>query len=293
MGRMKVLVTGAGGRTGQAIVPALAGAGHAVRVFVRRPESGAALKALGAAEVAQGDLNDDAGVADALQGADALYHIPPTMSPNEIAIGQRLIAAAQGVELGHFVYHSVLHPQIQGLPHHWNKLFVEEALIESGLPFTILQPCSYMQNTLGDWKNITGAGVHTMAFSVDRALSLIDLSDVAAVAAKVVGDPAHHGAIYELAGPALSVRDKARILSDVLGREVRPVEESIAQWKDKVTAGGMPAHMVEGRAHMFAHYDEAGLTGNPGVLEWLLGRAATSFAEFVTRAAEERVHERA
>ncbi len=285
---MKVLVTGAGGRTGQAIVPALAGAGHAVRVFVRRPESGAALKALGAAEVAQGDLDDDASVAGALQDIDALYHIPPTMSPNEIAIGQRLIAAAQASGLGHFVYHSVLHPQIQGLPHHWNKLFVEEALIESGLPFTILQPCSYMQNTLGDWKNITGAGTHTMAFSVDRALSLIDLADIAAVAAKVTGDPAHHGAIYELAGPALSVRDKARVLSEVLGREVRPVEESIAQWKAKVAAAGMPAHMVEGRAKMFAHYDENGLVGNPGILEYLLGRAATSFAAFVTRAADEK-----
>lgn len=74
----------------------------------------------------------------------------------------------------------------------------------------------------------------------------------------------------------------------MLGREVRPVQESIAQWKDKVTAGGMPAHMIEGRAQMFAHYDQSGLVGNPGVLEWLLGRAATSFAEFVTRAAEEK-----
>ncbi len=293
MADMKVLVTGAGGRTGQAIVPALVGAGHAVRVFVRRPESGAALKALGAAEVAQGDLNDDAGVAKALHGADALYHIPPTMNPDEIAIGQRLIAAAQSVGLGHFVYHSVLHPQIQSLPHHWNKLFVEEALIESGLPFTILQPCSYMQNTLGDWRNITGAGVHTMAFSVDRALSLIDLSDVAAVAAKVVGDPAHHGAVYGLAGPALSVRDKAQILSEVLGREVRPAQESVVEWKAKASAAGMPAHMIEGRAKMFAHYGENGLVGNPGILEYLLGRAATSFAEFAARVAKERVHERA
>jgi uncharacterized protein YbjT (DUF2867 family) len=285
---MKILVTGAGGRTGQAIVPALVGAGHAVRVFVRRAESGAELRALGAAEVAQGDLNDDAAVTDALQDIDALYHIPPTMSPDEIAIGQRLIAAAKSVGLGHFVYYSVLHPQIQGLPHHWNKLFVEEALIESGLPYTILQPCSYMQNTMSDWKKITGEGVHTMAFSVDRPLSLIDLADVAAVAAVVTGDPAHHYATYELAGPTLSVRDKARILSDVLGREVRAVQETITQWKESALAGGMPAHMVEGRAKMFAHYDETGLAGNPGILEWLLGRAATSFAAFVTRAAKEK-----
>ncbi len=285
---MKVLVTGAGGRTGQAIVPALAGAGHAVRVFVRRPESGAELTARGAAEVVVGDLNDDAAVENALQGVQALFHIPPTMSSDEIPIGKRMVAAAKAVGLGHFVYYSVLHPQIQGLPHHWNKLFVEEAVIESGLTYTILQPCSYMQNTMSDWANITGAGVHTMAFPVDIALSLIDLADVAAVAAKVTGNPAHYNATYELAGPALSVRDKARILSDVLGREVRPAQESVAQWKETVLAGGMPAHMVEGRAKMFAHYGETGLSANPGILEWLLGRPATGFAQFVTRAVAER-----
>ncbi len=290
---MKVLVTGAGGRTGHAVVPALAQAGHAVRVFVRRPESGEALTALGASEVAQGDLTDDASVAAAMAGAEAVYHIPPTMHPEEIAIGERVIGAALSESVAHFVCHSVLHPQIQGLPHHWNKLFVEEALLESGLPFTILQVSSYMQNTLSDWPRITAEGIHTMAYAPERALSLIDLEDVAAVAAKVVGDPSHVGAIYELAGSAQSVHDKARILGKVLGREVRAAQEPVAEWKRKAAAGGMPAHMVEGRAKMFRHYDETGLVGNPRVLEWLLGRPPTTFESFVARVVAERVHERA
>ena len=290
---MKVLVTGAAGRTGKAVVPALAQAGHAVRVFTRRAESGEALTALGASEVARGDLGDDASVAAAMTGVAAVYHIPPTMHPEEIAIGKRVIAAALTESVVHFVYHSVLHPQIQGLPHHWNKLFVEEALLESGLPSTILQVSSYMQNTLSDWGRITDEGVHTMAYAPERVLSLIDLEDVAAVAAKVVGVDSHVGAIYELAGPALSVHDKARALGKALGREVRAAQESVEEWKRKALAGGMPAHMAEGRAKMFGHYDETGLVGNPGVLEWLLGRPATTFEAFAARAAAERAHVRA
>jgi hypothetical protein len=33
------------------------------------------------------------------------------------------------------VYHSVLHPQTEQMPHHWHKLRVEEMLLESRLPW--------------------------------------------------------------------------------------------------------------------------------------------------------------
>ncbi|NQV81333.1 MAG: NmrA family NAD(P)-binding protein, partial [Alphaproteobacteria bacterium] len=179
---------------------------------------------------------------------------------------------------------SVLHPPVQALAHHWNKIFVEEALIESGLPYTILQPSSYMQNTAGDWKGILERGVHTLAFSTTASLSLVDLEDVAAVAARVIGHPAHYAAIYELAGPAmLSCEDKAAVLSDVLGRPVRAGQDSLETFRRKAGAAGMPPHVIETRAHMFAHYDTQGLPGNCNVLRWLLGRAPSSYADYVRR----------
>lgn len=280
---MIVLVTGAGGRTGQAIVPALIHAGHKVRILTRRTELGGPWAQI-PAERRQGDLGNEADVASAMEGADALYHIPPNMNPNEVAFGTRLVALAQAARLQHIVYHSVLHPQVQALPHHWNKVFVEEAVLESGLPFTILQPSSYMQNVLQDWDGITQRGVHTLGFSVQAKLSLVDLDDVAAVAAKVVGNPEHVGAIYELAGPEmLSGEDKARILSAVLGKPVRAAEESIPDFKRRALAAGMPPHVVETRAQMFAHYDHQGLVGNANVLRWLLGRAPTTFEGFLRR----------
>ncbi len=68
-----ILVTGAAGKTGKAVVEALAAKGASVRALVRRPEHAAALKALGAAEVSIGSFEDPRALARAVAGAQAIY----------------------------------------------------------------------------------------------------------------------------------------------------------------------------------------------------------------------------
>ncbi len=281
---MIVVVSGAGGRTGQSIVPALVRAGHTVRFITRKTRYSGPLASLEDAAPVIADLGNDDEIARAIEGADAVYHIPPNMHSEEIAFGKRVVAAARRAGVGHLVYHSVLHPQVEALKHHWNKVFVEEAVIESGLPYTILEPSSYMQNTMGDWKGISESGVHTLAFSTKARLCLVDLEDVAEVAALVIGNPQHHHAIYELAGPDMvSCEDKAVTLSKVLGRPVRAASDSLDDFRRKAQAAGMPPHVIETRALMFAHYDVQGLPGNPNVLGWLLGRKPTTYEQYVRR----------
>ncbi|MGH2524321.1 MAG: NmrA family NAD(P)-binding protein, partial [Anaerolineales bacterium] len=129
-----ILVTGAGGKTGQAIMRALAVRGEAVRAFTSRTQK-AWLRPL-TKEFYFGDLRDEAALREAAKGAQALYHICPNMHPEELTIGRNAIAAAKAAGIAQFVYHSVLHPQTEKMPHHWNKLRVEGMLFESGLPFT-------------------------------------------------------------------------------------------------------------------------------------------------------------
>jgi uncharacterized protein YbjT (DUF2867 family) len=284
-----ILVTGANGRTGKYIVEGFVKAGRALRVFTRSAEHGQKLIEAGAAEAVEGDLSSEADVARAMDGVKFVYHIPPNMNPKEIEFGKRLVEGAVAAGIEHFVYHSVLHPGLQGLPHHWNKLFVEEALIESGLNFSILQPSSYMQNTAMDWDRITNQGIHAMAFKANVLMSLVDLQDIGEIAAMITGNPDHYSAVYQMAGPAaLSTIDKAAILSKELGREVRGEQEPIEKWRAAAKASGIPDHVIAGREKMFAHYDEGGLAGNGQVMNFLLGRPATTFAEYVRRTIKEQ-----
>src|SRR6187402_3177446 len=90
-----IVVTGAGGKTGQAVVTALARRRAAVRAVVRREEQGAALVARGAREFAVGDMRSEADLRRALAGAEAVYHIGPNVHPEEQAIGLNAVAAAR------------------------------------------------------------------------------------------------------------------------------------------------------------------------------------------------------
>jgi len=284
-----ILVTGAGGKTGRAVVQALAARGTPVRAFVRRAQDWAVLRELGAQEFVSGDLRLAADLDRALDGVRAVYHICPNVHPDEVLIGQSAIAAARAAGVAHFVFHSVLHPQTAAMPHHWNKLRVEEALFTSGLPFTILQPAPYMQNVLAGWPAIRGRGVFTVPYSVETRLSLVDLEDVAQVAALVIGAPQHQGAIYELAGtPPMAQTEVAAQLAEALGRPVAAVSESVDTWEKRARAGGMAEAPIATLKQMFAYYADYGLPGNPNVLGWLLGRSPTRYAVFAARVARSK-----
>jgi uncharacterized protein YbjT (DUF2867 family) len=187
------------------------------------------------------------------------------------------------------VYHSVLHPQVEAMPHHWHKMRVEECLFVSGVPYTILQPAAYMQNILAQWDSITGEGVYPVPYGADTRLGMVDLEDVAAAAAAVVAGPGHTGAVYELAGPeVLTQTEVASILGRQLGREVRVRVVPLDEWAAGVRAAGLGDYAVETLRRMFAYYDRHGFWGNPNVLGWLLGRPPTGFSTFAGRAAEGR-----
>ncbi|MEW6084853.1 MAG: NmrA family NAD(P)-binding protein [Chloroflexota bacterium] len=225
-----ILVTGASGKTGKAIIKTLSKV-ESVCAFVHREEHVAELKSLGAEKVVVGDLHNEFVIRSAMQGVRAVYHICPNMNPDEVVIGNLGIEEAKRAGVEHFVYHSVLHPQIEAMNHHWQKMRVEEMLFESRLPFTILQPAPYMQNLLVGWKRIIEEGVLRVPYSVDAKFSFLDLEDLAAVARIVLTEPDHQNAVYELAGtnPA-SHAEVAEILSEVLWRDVRAEKEEVKEW---------------------------------------------------------------
>jgi NAD(P)H dehydrogenase (quinone) len=277
-----ILVTGAAGKTGQAVIKALAAKSARVRAFVRRPEQAATLKALGADEINLGTFEDADALSLAVAGTRAIYHICPNVSRDELTIARAVAAAAQAHNVKRFVFHSVLHPQIEAMPHHWNKMRAEEMLLAADFDLTILQPTAYMQNILGAWRGIVADGVLRIPYPAQTRLSLVDLDDVAEVAARVLTEDGHYGATYELAGTVpLSQIEVATTIGTVLGRDIRVEVEPVEAWESRVRAAGIGDHERATLAAMFRYYARHGLAGNSNTLRWLLGRAPHDLAHFI------------
>ncbi len=179
---------------------------------------------------------------------------------------------------------SVTHPQLEPLLNHQAKLAVERVVLQSRIPFTILQPMHYMQNI--DVVRVVADGVLRQPYSPDARLAHVDLEDVAEVAAKVVGEGTpHHHATDELCGDDyLTAHELARIIAEESGH---PVTAERAALPVRAASGNAPSEAGDYRqdamARLFDHYGRYGITGNPNVLGWLLGRPPCSFRDYVRR----------
>ncbi len=279
-----IVLTGAGGKTGKAVLEAFAAKSFDVRAVIFRQEQSKEILDLGAQETVCGDMRDQQFVHLALEGARAVYHICPNVHPEEFAIGRNVIETAKYHSVELFVYHSVLHPQTEKMVHHWQKLRVEELLFESGLAHIILQPAPYMQNLLPYWEQIIHKGIYSVPYNPAAKISLVDLADVAEAAAILVGSNKYRGGIFEIAGTwALSQRDAAAIISQHLDKDIRVEQISLDTWRQKAQQNGLGNYEIKALLDMFQYYDQYGLAGNNRILSWLLGREPTQLYHFVNQ----------
>lgn len=279
-----ILINAANGQQGKLLLPKLLKAGVELRACVQSERSAAELRAAGVADVVVGDISDPELIARALQGIEKLYHICPGIQTKERDIGFAWIDAAKAAGVQHFVFSSVLHPLITELVQHEIKRDIEEHLIASGLEFTILQPTIYMAPRR--FKPAIENGVLRAGWSLDRLQSLVDIGDVTDVAAEVLINSARHAAAtYQLVGSGrYTARDMGAIMTKVIGREVR-VEQICPEAYFKGLFGvqdmSLMPHQASVSGSLTSRYSSHNFVGNPNVLTWLLGRAPTSFEEFV------------
>ena len=280
-----ILVTAANGNQGKRLTPKLVAAGHDVRACVQSQASADHLRGLGVRDVIVGDLADPAVVERAVDGIEKVYHIGPTVHPAERAMGFAMVDAARAAGVRHFVFSSVLHAITTDLIQHEVKRDIEEHLLSSGLAFTILQPANYM--LAHRLVSVFEQDVFRLSWSLERRQSMVDLEDVADVAASVLADPGRHAAAtYELAGPGhFTAHDIGRALSDVLGREIGVEEMDVNAFIRARFGLEHGNHDYQARVirAIGARYSSHDFLGNPNVLTWLLGRPPTSFEDFVRR----------
>lgn len=281
-----ILITGANGQTGRAIIKKLIERGEAIRAFIHRREQEQELNEMGVKEFIVGDMLNQNDVNRAYMGVDAVYHICSVFNPKEVEIGEIAIKAAKEKNIKHFVYHSVLHSILHDMPHHEKKHAVEKLIIESGIPYTIVQPSAFMQNIMESWDSLKMQGVlrQKLFTSNETRMCMIDLNDLAEAVANIITSNIHIGATYELCGPNnLSLCDITEIFSRQLGKEITVYTPDDKQMEVNLKKVGFSDYYISSLLTMFHHYNKQGFIGNCNTLTWILGRNPHNFEDFVKR----------
>ena len=274
----RLLVTGATGTTGSALLRALAARGVRARGLVRAPGQAERVTALGAEPVV-GDLGDPASLRGPLEGVERAYLVMPA-SPQQAEYEQGFVEAAQEAGVSRIVKLSVLGAAADApVRFARSHAAVEAALRGSGIAWTFLRPNGFMQNDLG-WPAQVRDGVFHAPVP-DAAFSVVDARDVAEAAAVALTEDGHAEQVYELTGPeAVSYRDQARRLLAAAGREVEVREVPVDGVKAALVRAGVSHWTADGLGELLAFYASDAAVAVSGDLEALLGRPPRDFDAF-------------
>jgi uncharacterized protein YbjT (DUF2867 family) len=272
----KVLVTGATGNTGSGLVPALRRADVEVRAFVRDETKAQPLKDVGA-EIVVGDLDQPATIEPAVKGIDQIYLLTSN-APTQTQHAQNVLDVAKQSGNPHIVRHSAWGPEVSRIVKQTDE--VEEAVKSSGLPWTILKPTFFMQNTMMAAQTIASDGVIYWDMK-DGKVAMIDLRDIVDVAVAVLTGSGHEGKSYILTGPeAISFHDVAATFSKVLGKEVKYVSVPGEAAKESLVGMGLPEWIAEGYVELSAGFSQGFANRTTDNVKTLSGHPARSFEQF-------------
>jgi uncharacterized protein YbjT (DUF2867 family) len=239
---MRVLVTGATGRVGRAVVGSLTAAGVPVRALTRRPEAAAFPANV---EVVAGDLTVPESLDAALCDVAAVFLVWTVSPASAPAVVERLAARPRRVVFLSSP-HQTAHPFFQQ-PNPMAVLHadIERLIAAAGLESTIIRPGMFASNTLFWWAPaIRADGVVRWPYGAAETAP-VDDRDVAAVAARTLYEDGHAGGDYVLTGPeSLSQAEQVSIIGDVVGRRVRFEELSPEEFRTE-TAGTWPRPVVD------------------------------------------------
>lgn len=268
-----ILVTGATGNVGGAVVEHLLAAGAEVRALSRDP---ARAGLPGAVPVVAGDLTRPETLSAALDGVRAVFLFPVA----DAVAGFVEAASRAGVQ--HIVVLSSVAVVMGGdnAIGRWHAT-VERAVADSGIGWTFVRPGAFMANTLQWAHSVRTEGVVRAPYG-ESASAPVDEWDIGAVAATALLQPGHQGASYLLTGPeALTVAQQVQVIGSVLGRPVRFEELSPAAARQAMLRF-VPAEIVDALFEFSAATIGRPVEVLPTVPQ-VTGRPARTYAQWVTR----------
>lgn len=288
MRKPKILVTGATGKTGGAVVERLLGEGWPVRALAHRRDARAERLARMGAEVAYASAHDPDALTAALEGVQRVYYVP-IFAPHATQAAAAFAAAAQASSLEAVVQLS----QWLSHPAHPSILTRETWLIDRmfarlpGVAHVILNPGMFADNFLRTIEMATLLGLFPV-FTGDSRSAPVSTEDIAACAVALLRDPAPHaGRSYRPTGPALlSGREMAAATGRAVGRRVNAVNMPFWMFLKVARLDGVSPHeALSWRDYVRDHRAGAFAAGGgvTRVVEDLTGRAAEDFATIAAR----------
>ena len=272
-----ILVTGATGNTGRAIVDALTRQGASVRAMVRAEADRSRLP--DNVPVAAADFDNPASIAAALAGAERAYLVTPSSARAEEQQRRFADLAAQA-GIRHLVVLSQLgadkHSPVRFLRYHGA---VEQHIRDLGIGYTFLRPNLFFQGLLAFARPISAQGQFYAPIG-DVTVSAVDVRDIAAVAAITLTEPGHEGATYTLTGPAsITHAQIAEALTAALGRHIAFIDVPPEAFADSLH-GILPPWQVQGLLEDYAHYRRGEAASvSPAVAE-ITGRPPRDVQQF-------------
>ena len=223
-----VLITGATGRQGGAVIRHMRPKGWKLRALTRNSSNAAAQDlARQGIEVIQGDLDDPTSLERAVRGVYGVYSVQDFWTvgaKREVQQGKNLADAAKKAGVAHFVYSSVGGAERNSGIDHWqSKWEIENHIRRLALPATMLRPAAFMENYYVDQVEIgILKGKLLDPIRADKPYQTIAADDIGAFVALAFERPQEFiGLELEIAGSELTNLQAAEVLSRVLGKPVR------------------------------------------------------------------------
>lgn len=226
---MNLLIVGATGTLGRQITRRALDEGFKVRCLVRSLRKSAFLKEWGA-ELVQGDLCDAETLPAALEGVTAVIDAATTRPTDSLSIRQvdwdgkvALIQAAKTAGVERFIFFSILDAEkYPDVPLMDIKHCTEKFLAESGLNYTILRPCGFMQGLIGQYAIPILEKQAVWVMGDSSAIAYMDTQDIARFAITTLNKPETINQTYPVVGAkAWGAYEIIRLCERLSGREAK------------------------------------------------------------------------
>jgi uncharacterized protein YbjT (DUF2867 family) len=237
-----ILVTGAAGLSGSAVVREFAGNGVPVRALVRHRGKAGALVGLRHVQIVEGDMARAETLGSALEGIARVLLISSS-NPQMFETQCRFIETCKGLGVAHVVKFSGKESSIgfNAQNFRFTRMHeeIERYLQESGLAWTHLRPSQFMQVYLREVPTIAANAALLLPLE-DVKLSPVDIDDVAKIAFAILVRGGHEGSAFDITGPqALSMAQIAACIGEAIGKPI--LYHNVSPEDRRRAARGRPA----------------------------------------------------